>query len=231
MVRINFKKTVFLILMLCFSRSIVFGQNYDIKLYSLKPQEILSKYDLNDPKLSFVKFAYDQGKQSDALKELRSYYRQKYPLPGNSAKDSYYDLTTADRIVEHIFQWGPYEPADYGEDMDWQWDPRGDIEWVAAIYRFYWAPPLADAYRITGDEKYAKAFVELTSDWIAKHPLENRNITHSVYTSWRGYPWLDIQTGIRADPTCAAFSGRLFMRSLLLLNFSVYFWRVYTIIR
>ena len=52
----------------------------------------------------------------------------------------------ADRIVDHVFQWGPYEPADYGPQIDWEWDPRGDIEWVAAVYRFYWAPPLADAY-------------------------------------------------------------------------------------
>ncbi|RIK38796.1 MAG: hypothetical protein DCC55_19975 [Chloroflexi bacterium] len=51
-------------------------------------------------------------------------------------------LKVADAITQHIFQWGPYAPADYGPEIDWAWDPAGDIEWVAAIYRFYWARPL-----------------------------------------------------------------------------------------
>ncbi len=108
-------------------------------------------------------------------------------------------------MVDHIFKWGPYDAADYGKDMNWEWDPRGDIEWVAAIYRFYWAKTLASAYESTRDEKYAQAFVELTTDWITKHPLEKYRQTHPVYTYWRGFPWLDIQTGIRATNLCQVF--------------------------
>ena len=176
--------------------------NSDVKLYSLKPEHILSKL-----KFAMTKKASEKGDRHFALAALREYYRNRYPLPEVSSGDRQKDFKTADQIVNHVFQWGPYEPADYGDEIDWEWDPSGDIEWVAAIYRFYWALPLAEAYRATRDEKYAQAFVELASDWIAKHPLEKRDITHPVYTTWRGFPWLDIQTGIRATNLCRVFKS------------------------
>jgi heparan-sulfate lyase len=177
--------------------------NQDTKLYSLKPEELLTKLDLDKPGLESAKAASEKEDRPGALAALRTYYRLKYPLLESSAKDR--DFKVADGIVKHIFQWGPYEPADYGENIDWEWDPRGDIEWVAAVYRFYWAAPLARAFAATKDEKYARTFVELTSDWIAKHPLENHEKIHPVYTGWRGFAWLDIQTGIRATNICTVF--------------------------
>ncbi len=168
------------------------------------PEEILSKLDLTGPGLEAAEQAKQSGDRLAALGALLDYYRGKHPLPEAKSTDGQ-SFPEADQIVRHVFQWGPYEPADYGDEIDWSWDPRGDIEWVAAVYRFYWAIPLAEAYRATRDDKYAAAFVELASDWIGKHPLENRRVTHPVYKSWRGYPWLDIQTGIRADSICKVF--------------------------
>ena len=183
----------------------VCGQDKAVMLHSLNPDSVLTVLDLDRPGLERVKAASVRGDRNGALSELLRYYRARFPLKDVPSGDSTKDFTTADNIVRHIFQWGPYEPADYGADIDWEWDPRGDIEWVAAVYRFYWAPPLEKAYRATGDEKYASVFVELTSDWIAKHPLEKRDMVHPVYTSWRGFPWLDIQTGIRATNLCMVF--------------------------
>ncbi|MCE5249679.1 heparinase II/III family protein [bacterium] len=176
-----------------------------VKLRALKPEEILSKLDLTKPGLEAVKTAYEKGNRQAALTGLLTYYRNLYPLPDTLQGGREADLSKADQIVRHVFQWGPYEAADYGDSMNWEWDPRGDIEWVAAVYRFYWALPLADAYRATRDERYARAFVDLTGDWIAKHPLENHEKTHPVYTSWHGFAWLDIQTGIRATNLCTVF--------------------------
>ena len=108
-----------------------------------------------------------------------------------------------------MFQWGPYKPADYGTNIDWTINPADDIEWVAAIYRFYWADDLAKAYAATRDDKYARAFVELTTDWIAKHPLDDWTRTHPTLTHWKGFAWLDLQTGIRATRAVAAFKAML----------------------
>jgi len=189
----------------CSAALSAFQTNLAAELRSLDSQDILSKLDLSKPGLEQAHQAKLSGDRTAALAELLKFYRGRYPLAAPSPKADPSRYTTANRVVDHIFQWGPYEAADYGQEIDWEWDPRGDIEWVAAVYRFYWARPLADAYRATRDEKYVRAFVELTTDWIAKHSLEKRDRRHPVYTSWRGFPWLDIQTGIRADVICKAF--------------------------
>ena len=176
-----------------------------IELRSFDPAGILSVLNLDDPGLKAVRDRAAHNDRPGALAALLAYYRAKYPLPEKSARAGGPPLKTADEIVRHVFQWGPYEPADYGPEMDWAWDPRGDIEWVAAVYRFYWARELVSAYQATRDEKYAAAFVDLTRDWIRKHPLEQHTKTHPVYTNWRGFAWLDIQTGIRATNLCGAF--------------------------
>lgn len=174
-------------------------------LQSLNPKAVLSTLDLDRPELAAVKRAAEQGGRNEALDALLAYYRAKYPLAQPSGDVNEANLRVADDVVNRIFQWGPYEPAQYDEDMRWDWDPRGDIEWVAAVYRFHWADPLVQAYRETRDEKYAKAFVDLTRDWIQKHPLEEHRKIHYVYERWRGFAWLDIQTGIRATRLCQSF--------------------------
>lgn len=184
----------------------------EASLTSLKPGTVLEALDLGGPGLASAKAAADKGDLLCALSALLDCYRARHPLGeapdyARRTADGYARGGTevADDIVNHVFQWGPYEKADYGPDMNWEWDPRGDIEWVAAVYRFYWAEPLAAAYAESRNEKYAKAFVDLTADWIAKHPLEDWKRIHPVYANWRGYPWLDIQTGIRATNLCSAF--------------------------
>ena len=187
------------------AKSVPYSRRWNVKLRSLRPEGILTKLDLSGPELEAAKASADQGKRAEALTALLAHYRKKYPLPPAKNPAASGTFGAADKIVKHILQWGPYEEADYGKDINWEWDPRGDIEWVAAVYRFYWAAPLAEAYAATRDEKYARAFVEMTSDWIAKHPLEQRNKTHPVYKGWRGFAWLDIQTGIRATLICMSF--------------------------
>lgn len=183
----------------------------DPALTSLLPSEIFSVLNLELPELASVKRMLERKGSEAALKELLKYYRNRYPKakssesPQSAKGDINVIIERANNICNHIFQWGPYSSADYGADINWAADPAGDIEWVAAMYRFYWANDLSDAYINTGDEKYAKAFVDLTVDWINKHPLEKSvSVDHPVY-GWHGYPWLDIQTGIRATNLCRAF--------------------------
>jgi hypothetical protein len=196
--------TLVLLILALGSYGVVAGAEPRAELRSLPPAEVLAKLDLSRPGLEAVR-AKAVGDRAAALEVLLAYYRHKFPLAQAPPAAAGASFPAADGVVNHIFQWGPYEPADYGQNVDWRWDPRGDIEWVAAVYRFYWARDLTSAYRATRDDKYVRAFVELASDWIAKHPLEERDVRHPVYTTWRGYPWLDIQTGIRADVICNSF--------------------------
>ncbi len=178
--------------------------DHEMPLASIDPEHILEKLDLTGAGMEAVKQAYDSGDRLGALTALLDYCRAKYPLDETRGKG---DHTVADKICRRIFQWGPYDEAQYGEDMDWEWDPPGDIEWVCVVYRFNWAAPLVNAYAATRDERYARAFVDLATDWISKHPLEKHTRTHPVYKWWKGFAWLDLQTGIRATNICAAFRG------------------------
>ena len=195
------------------SSSAVSGQKapasepWGVKLQSLPPNEVLMKLDLNRPGLEAVKAAVANGDQSRALSELLRYYRARFPLPPAAHTTTQPSLEVADNICRHVFQWGPYKPADYGANIDWTINPADDIEWVAAIYRFYWAEDLAKAYTATHDDKYARAFVELTTDWIAKHPLDDWTRAHPTLTYWKGFVWLDIQTGVRAKRAVEAFKA------------------------
>jgi heparan-sulfate lyase len=182
-----------------------YSKRWNIKLASLDPNEILTKLDLSGAGLAKARAAAERGDRLGALAALLEYYREKYALPPAKESDKRRAFPATDGIVRHVFQWGPYDKADYGPDVNWEWDPRGDIEWVAAMYRFHWAGRLAEAYSATRDEKYPRAFVELTTDWIHKHPLEKHTRTHPVYKNWRGFAWLDIQTGIRATQICQTF--------------------------
>ncbi len=194
------------------------------KLVSLSPSDLFSVLDLDNPELAAVKKALERKGNDAALKALLDYYRKRYPKPvgqksSSSSESDTRTIEKADDLVKHIIQWGPYAAADYGPVIDWAADPAGDIEWVAAVYRFFWADELGNAYRITGDERYAQSFIELSTDWIRKHPLEKTlDSIHPVYGKgvygsggWKGYAWLDLQTGIRATNICSNF--RIFVNS------------------
>ena len=133
--------------------------DHEMPLVSLKTDQLLDLLDLS--KVDGVQGTADRA---TAFAALLDHYRKKYPLEASANASGNFEV--ADKICQHVIQWGPYEEADYGAEIDWEWDPRGDIEWVAAVYRFYWASPLAQAFAATGDEKYAQAFVDLTVDWI-----------------------------------------------------------------
>ncbi len=194
--------------------SVIVVENHD--LASLPAKDLFSVLDMELPELAPVRKALERKGYKQALSALLDYYRSRYPVPsgiknGVVTESGKTYVSRGDKLAKHIFQWGPYEEAAYGEDINWAADPAGDIEWVAAVYRFYWANDLSEAYKATGDDIYVQTFVELTSDWIKKHPLEETvDIAHPVY-GWRGYPWLDLQTGIRATNICSAF--RLFLHS------------------
>jgi len=197
-----------LIPMNSFSLSKAEDQSNDMS--SLSPSDLFRVLDLSKPEMTDVQKALKRKGQDAALSALLTYYRTRYPKPsglsvpaGTGTERATFER--ADNLGKHIFQWGPYTPASYGPDIDWAADPAGDIEWVAAVYRFYWANDLANAYQATEDERYAQIFVELTGDWIRKHPLEKTiDSVHPVY-KWKGYPWLDLQTGIRATNICILF--------------------------
>lgn len=162
------------------------------------PVDILSALDLDRPGLAKVKAALKSGGRTAALRELVIYYRDRRGTifedePAVSATPAL--IQEADAATRHVFNIGlNYPPQSYGPVVNWSSDPVHDIEWVASMERFYWQRPLIEGYRATHNEKYVKAWMDLTSDWIAKHPVDPP-----------AFDWLDIQVGIRATSMCGAF--------------------------
>jgi heparan-sulfate lyase len=187
-----------------------------LSLTSLSPDQIFTVIDLEKPELKKVKQLANANKRVEALDALLTYYKSRFPKKGIDKTLSATKIDTALKraadLEKNTFQWGHYAPAAYAEPIDWGADPAKDIEWVAAINRFFWVTDLKNAYQHTRDERYAKTFVRLTSDWISKNALEKTlTIQHPNYAYWKGYPWLDLQTGIRATNLCDAF--RVFVHS------------------
>ena len=169
------------------------------ELHSLPPEEVFTVLDLERPELAEVKAALAERGREAALAALLAHYRRRFPLPETPPELDEETRRLADNLTRRVFEYHfGYGPTQYGDDMEWEWNPHGDIEWVAWIYRFMWAAHLADAFAATRDETYARTFVDLARDWIAKHPLEKHARAHPTLTNWKGFAWLDLQTGLRA---------------------------------
>lgn len=178
------------------------------EIRSLPPSELFTVLDLSGRQLQPVRRALEEQGYGAALSALLHHYRSRFPKPEDVGRPSGTEserqaIERADNMERNIFQRGPYPPADYGEEIDWGADPAGDIEWVAQINRFYWTRDLIAAWRATGEERYVRTLVRLATDWFEKHTLEETvDKIHPVYDYWKGYVWLDIETGRRAHSIC-----------------------------
>lgn len=130
--------------------------------------------------LERVKKAYDRGDIEKADKELLKYYRNRKGielngLDVNNVTISESEQQWADESLEHKFYAHKgYRPSYfYGDDINWRYWPIEDNELRWQLHRHYWFIPLAKAYHLTKDEKYAKAWIYQYEDWMEKNPLVN----------------------------------------------------------
>ncbi len=141
------------------------------------PQGVYALLNLDHPGLEKVKAAYTKGDFKKADKELLKYMRTRTPvvmtdLDMDNLSNKKDEQRWADQSLEHKFHAHKgYEAYFYGEDIDWRYWPVEDNELRWQLHRHYWFLPLAKAYYVTQDEKYAAALVEHYTDWVYKNPL------------------------------------------------------------
>lgn len=115
----------------------------------------------------------------------------------NWAPDVQHVIRTADDACENTFlfdfRWDmerTWKPVHFEREIDWSLIPSGDREFLWQFNRHRFFPCLAQAYWLTGKEKYAWHYVRLMSDWIRRaEPGENADLG----------PWRTLETGIRAE--------------------------------
>lgn len=140
--------------------------------------EVFSILNLDYPGLEKVKTLHQAGNDAEAASALLEYYRGratvKHPeVDLSKVSISKQEQKWADDGLKHtFFVHKGYQPSyNYGEDINWQYWPVQDNELRWQLHRHKWFSPMGKAYRVSGDEKYAKEWVYQYMDWIIKNPL------------------------------------------------------------
>lgn len=133
----------------------------------------------------------------DDIGKIGAYCKTYWP------EDVAHILRVADEVCRREFlfdlKWDmerTYEPVIFEKEIQWDYMPGDDPEFIFQFNRHRFFICLGQAYAITGDEKYAKAFTEMVMDWIAKVPLTEE----SQKTTWR-----TIEAGLRGEFWTKAF--------------------------
>ncbi len=143
-------------------------------------KEVFELLDLTKPGLEKVNSLVKEGKQAEASVALLDYYKQrrnvKHPeVDLKNVKINKEEQQWADDGLKHIFfVHKGYQPSYfYGDDINWEFWPVQDNELRWQLHRHKWWTPMGKAFRVSGDEKYAKEWILEYIDWIKKNPLVN----------------------------------------------------------
>lgn len=106
-------------------------------------------------------------------------------------------LRVANDVVNHHFlfdlRWDmepTAEPVQFGEEINWLYQPKDDPEWTYMLNRMRYWICLGQAYALTGDEKYPRAFTAQLQHWVATV----RPTDAAAACAWRS-----IEVGLRLE--------------------------------
>ena len=173
----------------------------------LTDEGLFEVLNLEYPDMEKVKSAVADGDLETAKTELLTYYLNRpeayHSFDPNIEIDPTYDRTEADRICDHFIQ-----NQQLPKEFDWRINPIGYLEWMHALNRHFFMTTLTDAYKKTGDEKYAKELDYLLRTFLDQNP---EPVDHNgggdpawetLSTSCRGRRvWLDIWYKLKDSPS------------------------------
>ena len=139
-------------------------------------RQVFKMLDLDRPGLEKVRAACQKGDTTKAADALLDYYRHRTDVKNIDINLSRITLSDNDRkmaddALGHVFfAHKGYKPLNYGKDINWRYWPQKDNEVRWQLHRLQWFTPMGKAWRVTGDEKYAKEWTLQYMDWIMKNP-------------------------------------------------------------
>lgn len=194
-------------------------------------EAFFASLDYSVPGLADVKRCIGGRDYEAASRALLDYMRQRRSVKYHvNSWDSHspkpgYDTSVADDVLAGVARgmlvdW--YPRYQFQGKIDWFAIPYNDREWHWGLNRHDQWRYLSEAYWATGDEKYAKRFVEELTDWVTNCPVVTDG-THNSSAAWR-----TIEAGIRmsshwpavyqrflASPSFTPDANALFMTSVL----------------
>ena len=193
---------------------------FAVSAQELKP-EVFDLLNLDYKGLEQVKALHAQGDDAAAAAALLDYYRGRKDICTPEIRDpkkvkiSKEDQKMADEALEHkFFSHKGYQPSYfYGEDIDWRYWPVQDNELRWQLHRHKWFTPMGKAYRVSGDEKYAKEWTLEYIDWIRKNPLVklDKAAYEMADDNLKGdadnsrFAWRPLETSHRLQDQCLQF--------------------------
>lgn len=147
-------------------------------LVPLSSHDLWSRLDLTLPGLEKVDSCCKAEDYDAAASALLDYYRARkgvvtpeIPEPAKVRVSAARKKMADDAMQHRLYVADEYEVYHYGDDIDWTYWPIHENELRWQLHRHKWFTPMGEAYRATGDEKYAEEWVRQYVDWIRKNPL------------------------------------------------------------
>lgn len=149
---------------------------------------------------------FGQGKKFfvDDFDSLAVYVKEHFP---EEVKKT---IADADRIADKKFvfncRWDmerTHVPVAFEDEIDWLYQPGDDPEFIYAFNRMRFWITLGQAYVLTKDEKYAKAFVEQLCGWIdnvKRDDPENANAWRTIEAGIRMENWMKAICYFKGSP-------------------------------
>ncbi len=118
-------------------------------------------------------------------------------LKTNYPDECAFAISTANDAVNKRFifnqRWDmerTWEYVEFEDEIDFLYQPGNDPEWIYAFNRLKHLISLGQAYHLTGEEKYAKAWKDQVKQWILTVKEDDKRNEKA---------WRTIETGIRLD--------------------------------
>ncbi|MGN1211893.1 MAG: heparinase II/III family protein [Candidatus Cryptobacteroides sp.] len=172
--------------------------------------------DLDTAGLEEVREAYEVGHLYSAAQALKTYWLGRTGIVNTEVnlditKNTESDKNIADQAlaengyrfyVKNYSEKTENGQAVYysflGEDggIDWDVTPVTETQFALQKHRHQWIEPQAKVYKVTGDEKYVKAIVDVYSDWLETYPCPGASTESYAIAS--GHPLRDMWTDLQA---------------------------------
>ena len=101
-------------------------------------------------------------------------------------------IENADRLCDLEFSFRQARPVRFDGEIDWLYAPDGNKDWRWDLNRHAYFETLGFAFRYTGDEKYATAFVAQLESWLRANPprIDGPNWSSAFEVGFRINSWI-----------------------------------------